>query len=236
MLNEHHQTATCMNSTSIVSLSMHGAADQARAHPDPRLSDRPPARSAALRRGALDHRRDLARPARHGLHQGRAVRVRAVERQSGRRDGPLLGVARLHHQGDDHARRPVQLGERALPLPAGEHLAAAVAAAASAGLEHDRQQDQRARARRARLRDGDPGLGLRHQGAVRRLSRRLRVDAQRRDAGPRPLRLSRAVRDRAQRDRSAPARRAGRRLSAHRRQRLSRRSRIRPAISRSTTT
>ena len=78
MLNEHHQTATCMNSTVDRQPVGAGAADQARTPPDPRLSDRPPARSAARRRGAFHHRRDLARPARHGLHQGRAVRVRAA--------------------------------------------------------------------------------------------------------------------------------------------------------------
>ena len=76
MVNEHHQTATCMSSTVIVGAVGAGAADQARAPPGARLSDRPPARSAALRRGARHHRRDLARPPRHGLHQGRAVRVR----------------------------------------------------------------------------------------------------------------------------------------------------------------
>ena len=76
MLNEHHQTATCMNATSVVGLSVL-ARHQARPHPGARLSDRPPARSAARRRGAFHHRRDLARPPRHGLRQGRALRVRA---------------------------------------------------------------------------------------------------------------------------------------------------------------
>ena len=89
-----------------------GARDQEGAHPGARLSDRPPARSAALRRGACHHRRDLARPARHGLHQGRALRIPGVEPESGRRDGPLLGGARLHPQGDDQPRRAVQLGGR----------------------------------------------------------------------------------------------------------------------------
>ena len=51
----------------------------------------------------VHHRRDLARPARHGLHQGRALRVRRLEPEPGRRHGPLLGGARFHHQGDDHA-------------------------------------------------------------------------------------------------------------------------------------
>ena len=128
-----------------------GARDQERAHPGARLSDRPPPRSAALRRGACHHRRDLARPARHGLHQGRALRIPGVEPESGRRDGPLLGGARLHPQGDDQPRRAVQLGGRVLPLPAGQRLAAPGAAAASAGLDHHRQQVAGARcsARRA---------------------------------------------------------------------------------------
>ena len=112
MVNEHHQTATCMSSTVIVSLSVLARADQERAAPGARLSDRPPARSAALRRGALHHRRDLARPARHGLHQGRALRIPGVQPEPGRRDGPLLGGARLHPQGDDQPRRAVQLGGR----------------------------------------------------------------------------------------------------------------------------
>ena len=47
MLNEHHQTATCMSSTVIVGPVGAGAADQARAPARARLSDRAPARSAA---------------------------------------------------------------------------------------------------------------------------------------------------------------------------------------------
>ena len=66
---------------SIVGLSVLARQTKKRAHPGARLSDRPPPRSAALRRGALHHRRDLARPARHGLHQGRALRVPGVERR-----------------------------------------------------------------------------------------------------------------------------------------------------------
>ena len=172
MVNEHHQTATCMSSTVIVSLSVLARADQEGAPAGARLSDRPPARSAALRRGAFHHRRDLARPARHGLHQGRAVRIPGLEPEPGRRHGPLLGGARLHHQGDDEPRRAVQLGGRILPLPAGQHLAAPGAAAASAGVVHHRQPHAGARAGREGLRDGDARLGLRHAAALRRLSRR----------------------------------------------------------------
>ena len=84
MLNEHHQTATCMSSTVVVGLVGAGAHDQERAASGAGLSDRPPARSAARRRGALDHRRDLARPARHGLHQGRALRIPGLQPESGR--------------------------------------------------------------------------------------------------------------------------------------------------------
>ncbi len=127
-----------------------GAADQARAPARARLSDRAPARSAAraprssstidvISRGRLDM----------GFIKGVPYEFPCIQPESGRRDGPLLGGARLHHQGDDQPRRAVQLGERALPLPAGQHLAAPVAAAASAGLEHHRQQTQCARAGRA---------------------------------------------------------------------------------------
>ena len=124
MLNEHHQTATCMSSTVIVALSV-----LARITKSARLlvlgypiGHRPdPLR---VRGRTLHHRRDLARPPRHGLHQGRALRISGLEPEPGRRDGPLLGGARFHPQGDDEPRRAVQLGGRIFPLPASQHLAA----------------------------------------------------------------------------------------------------------------
>ena len=80
MLNEHHQTATCMSS-SVVDRAL----GRWRATPSRRGSW-----CSAIRSGTApdplrvaeelsDHRCDLARPARHGLHQGRALRVRRVE-------------------------------------------------------------------------------------------------------------------------------------------------------------
>jgi len=58
MINEHHSTATCMSSTAIVALSV-----LARETKRARLSHRPPAGSAARRRGTRDHRRAVAWPA-----------------------------------------------------------------------------------------------------------------------------------------------------------------------------
>ena len=174
MLNEHHQTATCMSSTVVVGLSVLSRITKNARLLRARLSDRPPARSAARRRGAVDHRRDLARPSRHGLHQGRALRIPGLESESGRGHGPLLGSARLHHQGDDDARRDVQLGRRVFQLPAGQRLAARLAGAASADLDDDRQHHAGAAPRRARLCHGHARLRLQHAAALRRLSPRLR--------------------------------------------------------------
>ena len=214
MLNEHHQTATCLSSTVRRRPVDHGAHHQEGAAAGARLSARPPARSAALRGRAFDDRRDLRRPPRHGLRQGRAVRISGVEPEPGRRDGSLVGGARLHPQGDEPPRRAVQLGGRALPLPAGQHLAAPDPAAAPAAVEHDQQQEQRVCARRERLRDRDARLGLRHAPALRRLPAGLLQDAPQ-GAGRRPLRLSRTGGGRPQRSRGAPPRRPDRRLSAH---------------------
>src|SRR5437762_4645164 len=44
------------------------------------------------------YRRNLARPPRHGFHQGRALRVRGLQPEPGRRDGALLGGARLRSE------------------------------------------------------------------------------------------------------------------------------------------
>ena len=112
MVNEHHQTATCMSSTVIVGLSVLAReTKKARilvlGYP---IGHRPDPLRCAEELATIDV--DLARPARHGLHQGRALRIPGVEPESGRRDGPLLGGARLHPQGDDQPRRAVQLGGR----------------------------------------------------------------------------------------------------------------------------
>ncbi len=104
MVNEHHQTATCMSSTVIVTLSIL-ARQTKRArllvlgYPIGHRAD--PLRCAEE---LADRRRDLARPPRHGLHQGRALRVSRLQSEPGRCDGPLLGGARFHHQGDVEPR------------------------------------------------------------------------------------------------------------------------------------
>ncbi len=77
--------------------------DEARAPPRAWHADRQPARSAARRRGMRDDRRDLARAFRYGLHQGRALRDRAVEFAPGASSRALLGSARSHRQGAEHA-------------------------------------------------------------------------------------------------------------------------------------
>jgi hypothetical protein len=166
MVNEHHQTATCMSSTVIVGLSVL-ARETKKARmlvlgypighrPDPLRCAEELATIDVISRGRLDM----------GFIKGVPYEFPASNQNPGRRDGPLLGGARLHPQGDDEPRRAVQLGGRVLPLPAGQRLAAPGAAAASAGLDHHRQQVAGAAAGREGLRDGDARLGLRHAAAL----------------------------------------------------------------------
>ena len=235
MLNEHHQTATCMSSTVVVALSVL-ARQTKRARllvlgypighrPDPLRVAEELATIDVISRGRLDM----------GFIKGVPYEFPCIEPEPGRRHGPLLGGARLHHQGDDQPRRAVQLGERALPLPPGEHLAAAVAAAASAGVEHHRQQEQCARAGRARLRDGDAGHRLQHPPALRRLSRGLHVEGTAGAARPTASPISGWSRSRTTRRRRASAASWSRAICAPAPSCI-RRSAIRPAICRSRTT
>ena len=222
MLNEHHQTATCMNSTSVVSLSVL-ARQTKRARililgypighrPDPLRAAEELSTIDVISRGRLDMGFIKGVPYEFAPSNANPVGVMDrfweahdfIIKAMTTHDGPFNWESEHFHY------RQVNIWPRPWQQP---HPPVWSTTAS---------KTQCARARRARLCDGDAGLGLRHQA--------LLYDAYREGyasthngahARPRPLRLSRAVRDRAQRDRSAPARRAGRRLSAHRRHRLS---------------
>ena len=103
MVNEHHQTATCMASTVIVSLSILARQTKnARLlvlgypighRPDPLRCAEELATIDVISRGRLDM----------GFIKGVPYEFPALEPEPGRRHGPLLGGARLHPQGDDAA-------------------------------------------------------------------------------------------------------------------------------------
>ncbi len=101
MTNEHHATATCANSVCTIPMAILARETKkvrllALGMPIGNRND--PIRVAEE---YLDHRRDFARPARHGVRQGRAVRDLAGQHQPGRPDRALLGGARPDPQGDD---------------------------------------------------------------------------------------------------------------------------------------
>ena len=166
MVNEHHQTATCMSSTVIVGLSVL-ARETKKARllvlgypighrPDPLRCAEELATIDVVSRGRLDM----------GFIKGVPYEFPASNQNP-------VGVMDRFWEAHDfilkamtQPRRAVQLGGRVLPLPAGQHLAAAGAAAASAGLDHHRQQGAGAAARREGLCDGDARLGLRHAAAL----------------------------------------------------------------------
>ena len=101
MLNEHHQTATCVDPGGAADAGGAGAADHEGAAPDPRQSDRQPPPAGARRRGDGDDRRAVARPPRGGLRARRALRDPAGEQQPGAHERAPLGSARPHRQGLD---------------------------------------------------------------------------------------------------------------------------------------
>ncbi len=221
MLNEHHQTATCMNATSIVSLSVL-ARQTKRARililgypighrPDPLRAAEELSTIDVISRGRLDMGFVKGVPYEFAASNANPVGVMDrfweahdfIIKAMTTHDGPFNWESEHFHY------RQVNIWPRPWQQPHPP-----VWSTTASKIE-------RARARRARLRDRGARLGLQHAHALRRLSRGLRLDPQRRAARPRSLRLSGAVRDRAQRSGGAPARRAGRRLSAHRRQRVS---------------
>ena len=143
MLNEHHQTATCMSSTVVVGLSvLSRITKNARLlvlgypighRPDPLRVAEELSTIDVISRGRLDM----------GFIKGVPYEFPASNQNPVGVMDRLVGSARLHHQGDDHPRRNVQLGRRVFQLSPGQCLAAGLAGAASADLDHDRQQPPR---------------------------------------------------------------------------------------------
>ncbi len=93
MLNEHHQTATCVDPAAPLVLARAGAADQEGAAADPRQSGRQPPPAGARRRGDGDGRRALEWPARMRLRARRALRGAAGQQQSGAHERAPMGGA-----------------------------------------------------------------------------------------------------------------------------------------------
>ena len=236
MLNEHHQTATCMNSTSIVSLSiMARQTKRARIlilgypighRPDPLRCAEELSTIDVISRGRLDMGFIKGVPYEFAPSNANPVGVMDrfweshdfIIKAMTTHDGPFNWESEHFHY------RQVNIWPRPWQQPH-PPVWSTTASKANARVLGERGYVMAilgsGYATKALFDAYREGYASTHNGA---------------HARPRPLRLSCAVRDRAQRSRSAPARRAGRRLSAHRRQCLSRRSRIRPAISRSTTT
>ena len=101
MLNEHHQTATCVDPAAPLVLGGLGARHHEGAAAHPRQSDRQSAAAGARRRGDGDDRCAVARPARGRLRARRALRGAAGQQQSRAHERAPLGGARPHRQGLD---------------------------------------------------------------------------------------------------------------------------------------
>ena len=178
MLNEHHQTATCMSSTVVVGLSvLSRITKNARLlvlgypighRPDPLRVAEELSTIDVISRGRLDMGFIKGVPYEFPASNQNPVGV--MDRFWEALD--FIIKAMTTHD------RDVQLGGRVFPLPAGERLAAGLAAAASADLDDDGQHHASAHPRRARLCDGDARLGLQHAPALRRVSPRLRGEAE----------------------------------------------------------
>jgi hypothetical protein len=102
MLNEHHQTATCVDPAAPLVLAILAALEEGAAA-DPRQPDLEPAPAGARRRGDGDDRRNLARAPRSRLRARRALRDPAGQQQPGAHERAPLGGARSHRQGMDDA-------------------------------------------------------------------------------------------------------------------------------------
>ena len=139
MLNEHHQTATCVDPAAPLMLAALARQSTQGAAADSRQSDRQSPPAGARGRGDGDDRRAVARPAGGGVRARRAVRDLARQQQPGADERARMGSARPDHQGLDASRRAGQLRGPLLPQPADQYLAAAVAAAASADLDQHHQ-------------------------------------------------------------------------------------------------
>ncbi len=210
MLNEHHQTATCMNATSIVSLSI--MARQSKRgrililgypighRPDPMRAAEELATIDVISHGRLDM--GFVKGVPYEFAPSNANPVGVMDRFWESHDFIIKAMTThdgpFNWEGEHFHYRQVNLWPRPWQQP------------------HPPVWSTTASKSNARVL-GERGYVI----AVLGSGRRLCVDPQWRTAGPRPLRLSRAVCDRAQRSRGAPARRIGRRLFAHRRQRVS---------------
>ena len=82
MLNEHHQTATCVDPAAPLVLAALARLTKQGAAPDPRQPGRQPPPAGARRRGDGDGRRALEGPARMRLRARRALRGAARQQQS----------------------------------------------------------------------------------------------------------------------------------------------------------
>ncbi len=101
MLNEHHQTATCVDPAAPLVLAALARLTQQGAAADPRQSDRQSPPAGARRRRNGDGRHAVARPAGGRVRARRAVRGAAGQQQSGAHERAPVGGARPHRQGVD---------------------------------------------------------------------------------------------------------------------------------------
>src|SRR5215813_8891847 len=92
MTNEHHATATCADSVCTIPMAI--LARETKKVRLLALGMPIGNRNDPIRRGIRDDRCLVARPARNGFRQRRAVRDRAGQHEPGRVDGALLGSAR----------------------------------------------------------------------------------------------------------------------------------------------
>ncbi len=154
MLNEHHQTATCVDPAAPLVLAALARLTTQGAAPDPRQPGRQPPPAGAHRRGNGDGRHPLEGPARMRLRARRALRGAARELESGAHERAPVGGDGPHRQGLDQPRRAGQPRGPLLPPPQHQHLAAPLAAAASAdlGVHHHAGRRRRASVRAATCR------------------------------------------------------------------------------------
>src|SRR5205085_5469459 len=162
----------------------HSPRDQAIAAAVARDADRKPAGSGTRSRGDGLARRALGRSAGNGTSQGRPLRDRTGQQQSGQSDAPLLGGARSDPQSDVDDGWSVKLGGRVLPLPQRQHLAAPLPATDATGVDDGVEYRDRPDGSRARPRRWDLAFAVGRRPDVRGLSQAS--TGARLDGGPRP--------------------------------------------------